>query len=58
MRRFLTVEQVCEDLGISRCTWDKWRAKKTAPPAKKLPNGQLRVAVEDYEYWLQGLEAA
>jgi predicted DNA-binding transcriptional regulator AlpA len=58
MRRWMTVDQICEDLGISRDTWDKWRAKRTAPPAKKLPNGQLRISIGDYEEWLMTLEAA
>ena len=58
MQRLMTVAEVCAELEISRFTWDKWRAKKKGPKAKRLPNGELRVTVEEFQAWLDGLEAA
>jgi excisionase family DNA binding protein len=54
--RHLTVEQVCEDLGVARSTFYDWRAKRKAPPCVKLPNGGLRIRRVDYERWLETLE--
>jgi excisionase family DNA binding protein len=54
--RHLTVEQVCEDLGVARSTFYEWRAKRKAPPCVKLPNGGLRIRRVDYERWLETLE--
>jgi excisionase family DNA binding protein len=54
--RHLTVEQVCEDLGVARSTFYEWRAKRKAPPCVKLPNGALRIRRADYERWLEELE--
>jgi excisionase family DNA binding protein len=53
--RHLTVEQVCEDLGVARSTFYDWRAKRKAPPCVKLPNGGLRIRRVDYERWLESL---
>lgn len=54
--RYLTVEQVCEDLGIARSTVYEWRAKGKLPRCIKLPNGELRIRRVDYERWLEELE--
>ncbi len=54
----LTVDDICEDLGISRRTFYEWRAHGTGPKCIKLPNGQLRVRRADYERWLEKREAA
>jgi Predicted site-specific integrase-resolvase len=54
--RHLTVEQVCEDLGIARSTFYEWRQKRKAPPCVKLPNGALRIRRVDYERWLEFLQ--
>jgi len=54
----LTVEEICEDLGVSRRTFYEWRAKGTAPKCMKLPNGELRVSRTDYERWLATREDA
>jgi len=54
----LTVDEICEDLGISRRTFYEWRAHGTGPKCIKLPNGQLRVRRADYERWLETREAA
>ncbi|NDL60837.1 helix-turn-helix transcriptional regulator [Phytoactinopolyspora mesophila] len=52
-RRHLTVADICEELGISRSTFYEWRAKKTAPPCIKLPNGELRVRAADLDAWIE-----
>lgn len=54
----LTVDYICDDLGISRRTFYEWRAKGTAPKCIKLPNGELRVGLADYERWLEEREKA
>lgn len=55
-RKWLTVTDILEELGVERRTWQEWRARGTAPKCKKLPNGQLRIRVDHYEAWLDGLE--
>ncbi|WP_091513961.1 helix-turn-helix transcriptional regulator [Amycolatopsis sacchari] len=58
-RQHLTVEEVCEELGIARSTFDDWRAKGRAPRCIKLPNRQLRVRRVDLDRFLEScLEAA
>jgi len=58
MRGKLTVDEICEDLGVSRRTFYEWRAHGTGPKCIKLPNGHLRVRRADYERWLETREAA
>ncbi len=58
-RRWLTVADICEDLVISRATWDKWRVTGQTPPCHRLPGrGDLRVLRTDYEEWLESLREA
>jgi excisionase family DNA binding protein len=47
------VADICEELGISRSTFYEWRAKKSAPPCIKLPNGELRVRRADLDAWIE-----
>lgn len=55
----LTVDEICADLGgISRRTFYEWRAKGRAPECIKLPNGELRVIVSEYQRWLDALKEA
>ncbi|WP_435582077.1 helix-turn-helix transcriptional regulator [Amycolatopsis thermoflava] len=51
-RQHLTVDELCEELGIARSTFDDWRAKGRAPRCLKLPNGKLRIRRSDLEAWL------
>jgi len=51
-RHHLTVDELCEELGIARSTFDDWRAKGRAPRCLKLPNGKLRIRRSDLEAWL------
>ncbi|MFE7806627.1 helix-turn-helix transcriptional regulator [Streptomyces sp. NPDC057430] len=54
----LTVDELCEELRISRSTFYDWRQKGRAPQCVKLPNGSLRVRRSDLENWLTDCEAA
>jgi predicted DNA-binding transcriptional regulator AlpA len=51
----ITVNQFCAELDISRSTFYEWRAKGRAPKCKKLPNGELRILLEEYDRWLDDL---
>lgn len=51
----LTVEQVIEELGISRETWNKWRGRRVSPPMVRLPNASLRIRRSELDSWLDGL---
>lgn len=52
----LTIDEVCADLNISRSTFYEWRAKGKAPRCLKLPNGEIRIPISEYESWLESLE--
>lgn len=53
--RFLTIAQVCEELGVARSTFYDWRAKGAAPRSIRLPNGELRIRRTDLDTWLAAL---
>lgn len=55
---WMTVIEFCEEMGISRSTFDDWRAKRRAPKCVRLPNGSLRIKRTDFEDWLDTLEEA
>jgi excisionase family DNA binding protein len=48
---WLTVEEVCTELKISRRTFDRMRAIRKAPPCKKVGGG-LRIRRTWLEEWL------
>lgn len=50
---YLTVADICDELGVPRSTFYDWRAKKTAPPCIKLPNGEIRVRRSDLDAWIE-----
>jgi predicted DNA-binding transcriptional regulator AlpA len=52
------MQDLCEELGESRSTIDKWRARGSAPRCVKLPNGHLRFDVDEVYAWLDDLTAA
>lgn len=54
--RWMTVQEVLDDLNVSRRTWQEWREKGLAPNCKRLPNGQLRISQTAYQKWLNSLE--
>jgi excisionase family DNA binding protein len=51
----LTVTEICELLGISRSSFDKWRRRGVGPAAIKLPNGHLRFRQSDLDAWIESL---
>ncbi|MEV0089115.1 helix-turn-helix domain-containing protein [Saccharopolyspora sp. NPDC050642] len=53
---WVTVTEFCQEFGISRSTWDDWRAKGRAPKCIRLPNGSLRIRRTDFEKWVNLLE--
>jgi predicted DNA-binding transcriptional regulator AlpA len=48
----LTIDEVCDELQISRSTFHKWRGKRTGPPCVKLPNRDLRVYRSALDSWI------
>ncbi|WP_091037496.1 helix-turn-helix transcriptional regulator [Glycomyces harbinensis] len=52
----MTLQEVYDELGISKSTWNDWKNKGRAPKHFKLPNGQVRVRRADYDKWLATLE--
>ncbi len=58
----LTVDAICEELGISEDTWAKWRKDGRGPRMHRLPNRQLRCRRSTLAEWLdtllEGREAA
>lgn len=53
--KWLTVVQILDELGISRRTWQEWRAVGRTPKCYRLPNGQIRIKRIDLEAWLERL---
>ncbi len=54
--RMLTVQDFCEEVGVSRSTFYDWRAKGRAPRCLKLPNGEIRIRRTEADRWLDGRE--
>jgi excisionase family DNA binding protein len=52
----LTVQDFCEEVGVSRSTFYDWRAKGRAPRCLKLPNGEIRIRRTEADRWLSGCE--
>ncbi|WP_255615740.1 MULTISPECIES: AlpA family transcriptional regulator [unclassified Saccharopolyspora] len=53
----MTVPEFCDEMAISRSTFDDWRAKGRSPKCIRLPNGSLRIKRTDFDTWLNTLEA-
>lgn len=54
----LTTGELCTLLKISRDTLYEWREIDAAPPAFKLPNGQLRFPADELHGWLNAQRRA
>ena len=52
---WLSVQQVCTNLGISNSTFYKWRASQKGPRAKRLPNGELRIREDWFNEFMNDL---
>jgi excisionase family DNA binding protein len=51
---WLTVEEVCDELKVSRRTFDRWRAQHTGPRSVRLGGaGPVRVRRSWLEAWLE-----
>jgi len=51
----LTVEEVCEELKVSRRTFDRWRALGTGPRSTRIGGtGPVRVRRSWLDEWLEG----
>ena len=51
---WLTVEEVCDELKVSRRTFDRWRAQHTRPRSVRLGGaGPVRVRRSWLEEWLE-----
>jgi len=55
---WLTIEEVCDRLQVSRSTYEKWRARGVAPRARRMPNGRVLTKATDVEQWLEELPEA
>lgn len=51
----MTLQEIFEELEISKSTWNDWKNKGRAPKHFKLPNGQVRVRRTDFDEWLDHL---
>lgn len=51
----LSVEQITQELKISRRTFYRWRELHIAPPSFRLPNGEIRVPRSALTEWLEHL---
>ncbi|MEV3937295.1 helix-turn-helix domain-containing protein [Glycomyces sp. NPDC049804] len=51
----MTLQDVYEELEISKSTWNDWKNKGRAPKHFKLPNGQVRIRRADFDKWLDQL---
>ena len=54
----MTMQEVLDELGVARSTWDGWRQAGTVPQGRRLPNGELRYERSEVEAWVESLEAA
>ena len=51
----LSVDQITQELKISRRTFYRWRELHIAPPSFRLPNGEIRVLRSVLTEWLEHL---
>ena len=57
---WMTVEEVCDLLGETRSTLDKWRKRPEVgfPVPKRMPNATIRYSRAAMSAWLDGLADA
>jgi len=49
---WLSVNELCVTLGITRSTFDRWLKKGEVPPYRRLPSGKLLFHPADVQEWL------
>lgn len=56
-KRHLALLDIADDLGVSLSTVQTWCARRWPhfPRCSRLPNGRIRVRIDDYEEWLESL---
>ncbi|MFI9553763.1 helix-turn-helix transcriptional regulator [Nonomuraea endophytica] len=58
-RQWLTVDEVCTELKITRRSWNRWRSQGKTPRAKRLAgNGPIRVRRDWLDEWIEAQEEA
>jgi predicted site-specific integrase-resolvase len=57
-QQWLTIDNVCDELGVARSTLSDWRVKGHAPRCKRLPNGRVIVRRDWLDEWLESLPEA
>jgi excisionase family DNA binding protein len=55
---FLTFQEVCEMLSVSRSTLNQWRSDGRFPEMTRLPNGSLVIRTSVLDEWIDGLVMA
>lgn len=53
--RLLGVAEMLDILGVSRSTWQEWRACGKTPRCYKLPNGRVVCREDEFDRWLESL---
>ena len=53
---WMTVGDILSEIGITRDTWSKWRARRVGPAMRRLPNGTLRCRRATFDAWFDGLD--
>jgi predicted DNA-binding transcriptional regulator AlpA len=56
-KQWLTLTDVCEELGVARSSLDAWRRDDRFPKFRKLPNGGLRLRRSELDVWTESLLA-
>lgn len=51
----MTLRELLDELNIAESTFHDWKARKIAPPGKRMPNGKLRFRRSDVEAWFDAL---
>lgn len=52
----MTLQEVYDELGISKSTWNDWKNKGRTPKFFRLPNNQVRIRRAEFDKWLENLE--
>jgi predicted DNA-binding transcriptional regulator AlpA len=55
---WLTLAAVCDELSVSKSTFNAWRRDGRFPQGKRLPNGSLRFKATEVAVFIDSLAAA